>query len=119
MARLTPSTNRRLRTLPHLAFKHGEVTHQLLHTAAGASRALLNRGVITAAARERPSLSARRDSERASRSSAMTVLKDGGPGLSLSAMALIAQRLGSVERQCGTRSGRSRIYKRDGACEDR
>lgn len=50
--KLTLSTKRclltscRLLTLPHLAFKHREVTHQLLHTATGPSRELLGRGVI-------------------------------------------------------------------------
>jgi hypothetical protein len=44
--KLTPSTNRCLLTLPHLAFKHREVTNQQLHTATGPSRELLSRGVI-------------------------------------------------------------------------
>lgn len=80
-------------TLPHLAFKRREVTHQLL---TGPSRDLLSRGSSTTAATERSSLSARRGSERASRSSAVTALKDGRPALSPSAMALIL-RLNTTE----------------------
>jgi hypothetical protein len=46
-------------------------------------------GSSTAAAAVELSLSARRNSERASRRSAVIAFADGGPGLSLSAMPLI------------------------------
>jgi hypothetical protein len=65
--------------LAQLVFEHREVTHQLLHTATGASRELPGGGVIHCCGNGTAHLSARRDSERASRSSAVIAFTDAGP----------------------------------------
>jgi len=66
----------------HLAFEHHEVVHELLHAGAGRSRDALGRGVIRRS-RVPPSFSVRRDSERASRRSAVIACAVGGSGLSM------------------------------------
>ena len=81
------STNPGLLASLQLALKHPQVVHKLLDAGAGRRRELLGGGIIHRCAVP-PSVSARRDNERASRTSALIALADPGSGLSLSLTAI-------------------------------
>jgi len=100
----------------HLAFEHHEVVHELLHAGAGRSRDALGRGVIRRSGVP-PSFSVRRDSERASRRSAVIAFAGGGSGLSMppSIIPLILRRTTTASRWTAPRHQCRKLDPRSGS----
>ena len=99
-----------------LTFEQDEVVHQLLHAGAGLRHQVLGRRIVHPRG-GRAGLSARRDSDRASRSSAVTTFAEGRSGRSSSSSLTPSIVLPATSPRTGPTSDRRAvgIAERDGS----